>query len=174
MIVASTAIGIWGALVVPATVLLPVTAALGVCLLTLAVIDAECFRLPDVLTLPLIACGLIVAAFLPGLPLFDHVIGAAAGFVVFAALAWLFRRVRGRDALGLGDAKLAAAAGAWLGWMALPSMVLIACVLGFIWIAVRAITSGRQSMREHIAFGVPLAAAFWLVWLYGPLQIFSA
>lgn len=174
MIAASIAFGIWAALVMPGTFLFPVTAALGIYLLTLAVIDAECFRLPDILTLPLIACGLVVAAFLPGMPLVDHIIGAVTGFAVFAGLAWLFRRVRGYDALGLGDAKLAGAAGAWLGWMPLPSVTLIACGLGFVWIGVRAITGGKQSIREHIAFGAPLAAAFWLVWLYGPLEIFSA
>ena len=74
--------------------------------------------------------GLAVAwAVDPGL-LGDHALGALAGFASLAVIASVYRRVRGREGLGLGDAKLLAAAGAWLGWQALPSVVLIAAASG--------------------------------------------
>ena len=52
-------------------------------------------------------------------------IGAAAGFAVFWSIGAAYRRYRGRDGLGGGDAKLLAAAGAWVGWQGLPLVVLI-------------------------------------------------
>jgi leader peptidase (prepilin peptidase)/N-methyltransferase len=101
--------------------------------------------------------------------LLPHLIGAAAGFVAFAAVAEIYRRLRGRDGLGLGDAKLLAAAGAWLGWQALAGLVLIAAVIGLAAVLVRSLAGRPMEPTSRIAFGPALAAAFWIVWLYGPL-----
>jgi leader peptidase (prepilin peptidase)/N-methyltransferase len=60
-----------------------------------------------------------------------------------------------------------AAAGAWLGWQALPLVVLIACAAAFVWIGLAVMLRGRAALHDEIAFGVPLCVAFWLVWLYG-------
>jgi leader peptidase (prepilin peptidase)/N-methyltransferase len=163
----SMAIGIWAALVMPATWLLGVTLALGWTLLTLGIVDLVAFRLPDVLTLPLAAAGLLLSLRLPDHDLVAHLVGAAAAFLVLYLIANLYRRARAREGLGLGDAKLAAAAGAWLGWQALPSVILIACAAAFIWLGVRVALRGRAVLSQQIAFGVPLCFAFWLVWLYG-------
>jgi leader peptidase (prepilin peptidase)/N-methyltransferase len=164
---ASIVIGIWAALVMPSTWLLAATLALGWTLLTLGIVDLVAFRLPDVLTLPLAAAGLLLSLRLPDHDPLAHLIGAAAGFLVLYLIAILYRRARSREGLGLGDAKLAAAAGAWLGWQALPSVILIACAAAFIWIGVGVALRGRAVLAEQIAFGVPLCFAFWLVWLYG-------
>jgi len=151
------------------TVVFAITLALGWALLTLAAIDILAFRLPDILTFPLAAAGLLVAQVVAH-DLWAHVAGAAIGYCAFAAIAWGFERARGREGLGLGDAKLAAAAGAWLGWMPLPSVVLIACAAGFLWVASLAIVRGRAALAERIPFGMALAIAIWVVWLYGPLE----
>jgi leader peptidase (prepilin peptidase)/N-methyltransferase len=173
LVLADIAVTGWSATVMPTTPLLAATCALGWALVTLAVIDALVFRLPDYLTLPLVAAGLGVVHLLPDTGVTDHAIGAAAGFGVFALIAELYRRARGREGLGLGDAKLAAAAGAWLGWEALPGVVIVASVLGIVWVAVRYLLRGEPSLDERIAFGVPLCAAFWLAWLYGPVAPFA-
>jgi len=167
-IAASVAIGIWAALVMPVLWLLAVTLALGWTLLTLSLVDLFAFRLPDILTLPLVAAGLLLSMWLPDRDPVSHLIGAAAGFIALYLIAIVYRRARAREGLGLGDAKLAAAAGAWLGWQALPSVVLIACAAAFIWIGVKVAFRGRSVLRQQIAFGVPLCFAFWLVWIYGP------
>ena len=158
------------ALIVPPNLALIGSLVLAWALVCLACIDLSCFRLPDVLTLPLLLAGLGVAMVLPGAPLVEHLIGAAAGGFSLAALAWVYRRVRGVDGIGLGDAKLLAAAGAWLGWPALPSVVLIACVVTFIWIGAQAIARGRAALSDRLAFGAPLCLAVWIVWLAGPLS----
>jgi leader peptidase (prepilin peptidase)/N-methyltransferase len=109
---AAVGVALWALLTLPAPLVWP-TAALGWVLLALAVIDARHFLLPDVLTLPLIPAGLAVAWWLDPGQLLHHALGAALGFVGFAGLAWVYRKLRGREGLGLGDAKLLAAAGAW-------------------------------------------------------------
>src|SRR6185437_57057 len=140
---------------------------LGWTLLTLGTVDVLVFRLPDVLTYLLACAGFLLSLWLPDSDPIGHLIGAAAGFLIFWLIAASFRRLRGREGLGLGDAKLAAAAGAWLGWQALPSVVLIACAIAFIWIGMGVLFRGKAILNEQIAFGAPLCAAFWLVWLYG-------
>ena len=145
--------------------------ALGWTLLTLAIIDWRHYQLPDALTLPLIPAGLLVAWAIDPARLGAHLIGAAAGWLAFRALAWLYRRMRGREGLGGGDAKLLAAAGAWLGWPALPSVVLLAAGAALALALARAAGGAKLATTERIAFGPWLALAIWLVWLLGPLEI---
>jgi leader peptidase (prepilin peptidase) / N-methyltransferase len=134
--------------------------ALSAVLLAIAVIDLRSFRIPDLLSLPLIAAGLALSH-LRDLALADHLIGAALGFGLFAAIGSGYHRRHGIDALGLGDAKLFAAAGAWLGWQALPIVLLIAALggLGF------ALLTRQTSRRCAIAFGPWLALGLWCVWV---------
>lgn len=162
------ALALWAAFVTSGWILLA-SCALGWTLLTLAAIDWRTGFLPDVLTLPLAAAGLCVAVAIDRAALLDHVIGAAAGFAVFAALSQIYRRLRGRDGLGLGDAKLLAASGAWLSWSGLPTTVLYAAFIGLALVLAR--RAGGQALKatDRLAFGPALAAATWLVWLYGPL-----
>jgi leader peptidase (prepilin peptidase)/N-methyltransferase len=160
-------IAVWAAWVMPSSLLLVAALFLGWSLLALGAVDVLVFRLPDILTYPLAFAGLLLSLWLPDHDPIAHLIGAVAGFLIFWAIAAVFQRLRGREGLGLGDAKLAAAAGAWLGWQALPSVVLIACAIAFVWIGVGMAFRGKDILREQIAFGAPLCAAFWLVWLYG-------
>lgn len=159
----------WAATVVPMR-LVPLSTALGATLLVLAWFDATRLRLPDLLTLSLAAAGLVAGPYLSGRP-FDHLLGAPAGFALCAAAAVAYRRVRGREGLGMGDAKLAAAGGAWLGWAAVPAMLLLACLGAGLWLAAMTATRGRSALVQPLPFGIPLAAATWLVWLYGAPQL---
>ena len=128
----------------------------------LAAVDVMVLRLPDVITLPLGVAGLLIGPWLLGTPLLDHIIGAVAGYGVLALAAWAYARIRGREGLGLGDAKLLAVAGAWLGWIALPSVVVLASAGGLAWAALRLLRRGRAGLAEPIAFGAPLCAAIWV------------
>jgi leader peptidase (prepilin peptidase) / N-methyltransferase len=143
--------------------------ALGWTLLALAAIDLRHFVLPDVLSLPLVPAGLAVAWLIDPARLGDHAIGAVAGFAGFALIAWLYRRLREREGLGLGDAKLLGAGGAWLGWQALPSVVALGAALALALALARAVAGAKLSPTTRIAFGPYLALAIWVVWLYGPL-----
>jgi leader peptidase (prepilin peptidase)/N-methyltransferase len=153
----------WGIAVVP-TEQRVATVGLGSALMLLILCDLDRYRLPDLLTLPLIAAGLLATLGLPGRDLIGHVIGAAIGFALLAALAWGHWRLRGIEGIGGGDAKLVAAGGAWLGWQALPAMLLIAAIGGLAWVAIAA---WRRRTPVRVPFGVPLSATIWLLWLYG-------
>ena len=164
---AAVAVALWSASLASGW-LLWASCALGWTLLTLALIDLRAHILPDVLTLPLVAAGLVVAWLDQPMLLDLHVLGAMVGYTVFAFIAWLYRSWRGREGLGAGDAKLLAALGAWSGLGALPSIVLIASLTALA-VALAAALRGRLALSERIAFGPYLGAAGWIVWLYGPL-----
>lgn len=136
------------------------TVALTLVLLRLSWIDLVSFRLPDVWTLPLIAAGLGLAMTGIGTNVAASLIGGLVGFVIFWAIGTAYHRRTGQDGLGLGDAKLFAASGTWLGYAALPYVLLIAAG-GALMFAILAL---RKSKRQ-IAFGPWLALGFWLVWI---------
>jgi leader peptidase (prepilin peptidase) / N-methyltransferase len=140
----------------------PVLLIAGWSLGLLATVDLFAFRLPDLVTLPLGFVGLLVAPWVLRTSRLDHLIGAAAGYGTLALIAWSYARLRGREGLGVGDAKLLAVGGAWLGWIALPVVVVLACAGGLAWAALRLLRGGRAALSEPIAFGVPLSAAIWV------------
>lgn len=143
---------------------------LGWWLLALAWIDARYWLLPDALTLPLVLAGLLAAAAFAPDALFARALGAALGFAVLRALAWIYKRARGREGLGGGDAKLLAAAGAWVGAAALPSVVLIAALAALAAALVLRLRGARLAAGSAVPFGPFLALATWLVWLFGPVS----
>jgi leader peptidase (prepilin peptidase)/N-methyltransferase len=162
------AIALWALLVLPGWIAWA-GAALGWALLTLAWIDQDHFLLPDVITLPLAVAGLAVAWLIDPAVILDHLIGAAAGFVLFTAIAWFYRALRHRDGLGGGDAKLLGALGAWVGWQGLPTIVLYAAVSGLALALILAARGRRVELGHRLPFGPHLCLGGWLVWLYGPL-----
>jgi leader peptidase (prepilin peptidase)/N-methyltransferase len=141
----------------------------GWMLLLLAVIDWRVQLLPDVITLPLLVTGLAATALLDRDHLVDHMIGALAGFALFALAAFAYRALRGREGLGLGDAKLLAGIGAWVSWNGLPTVVLWGSILGLAFALARGATGRGLKLSDRLPFGTFLAAGSWVVWLYGPL-----
>ena len=138
---------------------------LGWWLLTLGWIDLRRWLLPDVLTLPLILAGLAAAlVFDPGM-LTQRALGAAAGYTALRVVAWLYRKARGREGLGEGDAKLFAAAGAWVGVGTLPEVILIAGAAGLLAAACLRLAGIPLRAASALPFGPFLAMATWLVWL---------
>jgi leader peptidase (prepilin peptidase)/N-methyltransferase len=175
MAMAAGLLALWAALTgAPAPVLIAST-ALAPALLALGVIDVATFRLPDALTLPLIAAGLalaLVGVATPGAPpltaLGAHALTALAGYAVVWGVGEIWLRWRGVEGMGLGDAKLLAAIGAWLGPAGLPWALLAGCLIGLIWALAAGLRAGSMDVRAPVPFGPALAAGFWLAWLYGP------
>ena len=169
MITAAAAIGVWAALAQPTPVAAVLTALLGGQLLLIAVIDAKHFRLPDQLTLPLLATGGLAAVLLDQTAPLDAVIGAVVGFAGLWGLAFVYRRLRGREGLGDGDPILLAAGGAWVGWIGLPSVLLWASAAGLSFVAAKFLVGKPMSATDRLPFGPCLAAGIWLTWMLGPL-----
>ncbi|MBB5699738.1 prepilin peptidase [Sphingomonas yantingensis] len=135
-------------------------AVLGWLLLALGAIDFAALWLPNRMVAALALAGLASGAI--GLPpsWTERLIGGAAGFGVLWLVAALYRRVRGRMGLGGGDPKLFGAIGLWLGWRALPGVLLAACVIGLAWAV-----ATRMRGDSRLPLGTLLAAAAWLFWV---------
>ncbi|MEQ1718051.1 MAG: A24 family peptidase [Hyphomicrobium sp.] len=147
------------------------TALLALCLAALSAIDLKTFRLPNTLTLPLIAAGCLLPLVMDtGVSSIWPIVwraGAAAGaFAVLAGLAIVYERLRGRPGLGLGDAKLFAAAGSWLGAEPLALVMLIASLSALAVVLLKAVRDRRLDPGMRLAFGPYIALGFWIVWVY--------
>ena len=98
-------------------------------------------------------------------------VSAIAGAAIGYGSLWLvyhgFRLLTGKEGMGYGDFKLLAALGAWLGWQMLLPIVLISALVGAL-VGVGLIVARRQQRGTPMPFGPFLAAAGWLVMLWGP------
>ena len=129
-------------------------------LVYLAYIDLRTFRLPDAMTIPIIAAGLVFNYFPNlGLTSFPNAIaGAFLGYAFLWGLNFIYRWAKKQNGVGMGDAKLLAALGAWFGLSALPGILLVASISGLlgglIWLRYQ-----KQSIRSAFPFGPFLAVA---------------
>ena len=142
-------------------------AVLGWWLLALGWIDLRRWLLPDALTLSLVLAGLVAAAIWAPWDVLDRSAGAACGYLGLWLVAWSYRRLRGREGLGGGDAKLLAAGGAWVGAGALPTVLFAGATSALIAAGILML-AGHQLRRDTaLPFGPFLALGIWLVWLLG-------
>ncbi|WP_324015948.1 prepilin peptidase [Aeromonas hydrophila] len=135
-------------------------------LLALTFIDLDKMLLPDQLTLPLLWGGLLFNLAGGFAPLADAVIGAMAGYLVLWSLYWAFKLLTGKEGMGYGDFKLLAALGAWLGWQALPIVLLLSSLVGA-FIGIGLILLRNHHQNKPIPFGPYLAIAGWIALLWG-------
>lgn len=145
-------------------------AGLSICMLAIAIIDARAFMIPDELNAAALALALVNAAATADVAPFDSMalalLRGAVLAAVFLAIRVGYRWARGRDGLGLGDVKLAAVAGAWLDWTAMPLAIEIAALAALAVVLIRQVRSGRAVSRTaRLPFGLYFAPAIWLTWL---------
>lgn len=140
--------------------LIVITILLATVLGQLSRIDLREQRLPDAYTLPLILIGLGWHAYVTGTLPISQIWGAIIGYVTFWAIGTLFYKRTGHEGLGLGDAKLLSAAGAWLGVATIPWVVLVSA-LGALTYAFLT----RCDRSQRLAFGPWLATSFFLFWV---------
>lgn len=140
---------------------------LGLCfftwlLIAATMIDFDTKLLPDQLTYPLLWLGLFCnAVFIGIVDLQSAVIGAIAGYLFLWSIYWAFKLLTGKEGMGYGDFKLLGALGAWMGWQALPSIILISAVVGLLY-AMANIALAKQTRQDTIPFGPFLAVAGWV------------
>lgn len=126
-------------------------------LVALAVTDFETFRLPNPLTFGGLAVGLAFALFTaPGIR--DALIGAALGAGILLLIRWAWLSATGKDAMGLGDVKMLAMIGAFLGWPQVFVVLLLSTLAGAL-VGLGLTVAGRGSMSSKLPFGVFLAIA---------------
>ena len=136
-------------------------------LLPLVLIDLDHMWLPESLCRWGVLLGLMMSVS-GGVPLLaDHLIGAALSLTALEAVSAIAERLMGQPALGLGDAKLAAFGGAWIGLHGIAIAMAIAVFSGAMVGSIGRLT-GRLKPRQAFPFGPFIALGIWLVWLMGP------
>jgi leader peptidase (prepilin peptidase)/N-methyltransferase len=143
-----------------------VTGSFALALLAVLFIDLEWQIIPDAITLPGIVVG-VLAGLWVGQGVGARLLGALVGGGGLLALAWLYRAATGTDGLGLGDVKLMAMVGAFLGWQGVVGVLLLGSLAGSL-LGLALVLGGRAGRRTALPFGSFLAPAAWLVLFYGP------
>ena len=141
-------------------------------LVPITLIDYDTKLIPDSIVYPLLWIGLVMSLFHPmtgAETLFvspqEAIVGAIAGYLSLWSVFWVFKIVTGKDGMGYGDFKLLAALGAWLGWQALPLIVLASSLVGALYGIVH-IVLGNKGHQTPMPFGPFLSVAgvvslFW-------------
>jgi leader peptidase (prepilin peptidase)/N-methyltransferase len=135
-------------------------------LILMAGIDIDHQLLPDNLTLPVLWAGILLNFWTVHTQLESSVIGAMAGYLALWSVYHLFRLLTGKEGMGYGDFKLLAALGAWLGWQALPLIVLLSSLVGAV-VGLLLMATGRLSRNKPMPFGPFIAAAGWISLIWG-------
>jgi len=145
------------------------TALLGWQLALLAIVDAENFWLPDILTIPLAVTGVLASVLLVpplGQGWVMSLVSAALGFAGLWLLALLYQLLRKRKGMGAGDPILLGAGCAWVGiadvltvllWSSLSAL----CVIGYL-----RLRQHNIDFATRIPFGTFLALGIWMSWLF--------
>jgi leader peptidase (prepilin peptidase) / N-methyltransferase len=134
-------------------------------LLTLATLDIEHFWLPDRLTGLLALTGLLFTVALDRELLISRLVGGGTGFAVLFLISFAYERFRGRAGMGAGDPKLLGAIGLWLGWAALPYVLIAAGFLGLAGAAAMAVRGRSITSDTRLPFGALLAVAAFPIWM---------
>ena len=135
-------------------------------LIALTVIDFDTQYLPDEITLPFLWLGIIVNSKNLYTDLFSAVWGAIVGYLVLWSIYHLFKLITKKEGMGYGDFKLLAMLGAWLGWQALPAIVIVSSLIGSI-VGISLILFRQHDRSKPIPFGPYLAGAGWVVLIWG-------
>ncbi|MBI3775955.1 MAG: prepilin peptidase [Gammaproteobacteria bacterium] len=135
-------------------------------LITLTMIDFDHQLLPDNITLPFLWLGLLLSVFTIFTDMRSSIIGAVAGYLILWTVYQVFKWITGKEGMGYGDFKLLALLGAWMGWQALPAIILLSSLVGAA-AGIGMIIFARRDRRIPIPFGPYLAAAGWIYLLWG-------
>ncbi|MCR0983631.1 prepilin peptidase [Roseomonas populi] len=145
----------------PATIW-PAAALFGGLLVALAWLDWREGVVHALLVLPLAAGGLLCAALMGAGPLMAALAGASLGYLSFRLIEEGFRRLRGRDGLGRGDAWVLGAAGAWVGPGGLGPIVAGGAAIALLLVLLR---DRRLAPDAALPFVPALALASWVTWV---------
>ena len=145
--------------------LLAVRLVFAAMLVALFFIDLEHQLLPDAITLPGVVIG-VAASTWAGPGLLSSVAGAALGAAILLAIRWGWKRITGVDGMGLGDVKMLAMVGAFLGWQQVWLVLFLASLTGAV-VGVSIAVTGRGSMKSRLPFGTFLAVAALIASAWG-------
>lgn len=134
-------------------------------LLIASVIDLRHMIIPDELSLGLVVTTPLVVWLMPGYQWQDALIGVLVGGGCLYLIAWIYWVLRKTAGMGMGDVKLLAGIGGWLGWQSIFPVVLYSSVLGSIVGVLLMLIKGKKDMRFEIPFG-PFLAVGAIIQMY--------
>jgi len=153
------------------TLLLPVRILFACAMVVLFAIDLEHQILPNEITLPGIVIGFVCSLLLGYPGWLSSLIGLLVGGLFPFLIAEAYLRIRGREGMGMGDFKMLAMVGAFLGWPLVGITLIVACVLGVV-IGGGALLVTRRGMATRIPFGTFIAvAALLCAYFEGPVLV---
>ena len=120
-------------------------------------IDLRHFIIPNTLTFPLMFIG-FVKSFDPNLNNFlfpnyiNSLIGGIAGYLIIWLIIFAYKKIRNKEGMGLGDAKLLSAIGFWFGWYSIPFVLFLSSIIA-LGIALPSLIKKSKSLSSQIPFG---------------------
>ena len=126
-------------------------------LLVIYFIDLKHFIIPDELTYPMMLLGFL-KSFDPNLntiifPNFlNSLIGGLFGYLLIWSIIFLYKQIRNKEGMGLGDAKLLAVFGFWLGWLSIPFIIFLSSILGLLYV-IPSLIAKKRKLNSEIPFG---------------------
>ena len=149
--------------------------ALAVVMIAIAAIDARRFTIPNELVLAGLVLGFVEAPInhteFVTTALFGSAWRSVALALLFLGFRTAYRLVRGREGIGLGDVKLAAVAGAWLGWPSVALAVNVAALSALAIVLIRAFRGQRITGTTAVPFGLFFAPTIWIAWLFEAMNL---
>ena len=120
-------------------------------------IDLKHFIIPNSLTFPLMFIGFI-KSFDPNLDNFlfpnyiNSLIGGVIGYLIIWLIIFVYKKIRNKEGMGLGDAKLLSAIGFWFGWVSIPFVLFLSSIiaLGF---SLPSLVNKSKNLSSQIPFG---------------------
>ena len=150
---------------------------LSICFIIIFFIDLQHFIIPNELTYPLMIIGFL-KSFDPNLNLhlfpnfINSLIGGIFGFTIIWLIIFIYKKLRNKDGMGLGDAKLLSAIGFWFGWVSIPFIIFFSSAIALLSVVPDLIKKKKQ-LSSQIPFG-PYLIIGNLVFLFliNPIKIF--
>ena len=120
-------------------------------------IDLKHFIIPNSLTFPLMFIGFI-KSFDPNLDNFlfpnyiNSLIGGVIGYLIIWLIIFVYKKVRNKEGMGLGDAKLLSAIGFWFGWISIPFILFFSSFIALV-LAIPSLMNKSKNLSSQIPFG---------------------
>ena len=120
-------------------------------------IDLKHFIIPNELTFPLMAIGFF-KSFDPNLNLYifpnilNSVAGGIAGYLIIWIIIFIYKKLRNKEGMGLGDAKLLSAIGFWFGWMSIPFVLFFSSFIALV-LSIPSLMNKSKNLSSQIPFG---------------------
>ena len=120
-------------------------------------IDLKHFIIPNELTFPLMFIG-FVKSFFPNLDIeifpnfINSLVGGVLGYIVIWSIIFLYKKIKNKEGMGLGDAKLLSAIGFWFGWVSVPVIIFFSSLIALIYVSPTLINKSKN-LSSQIPFG---------------------